>query len=206
MVSHEIFAALSPRGTGGALQQPLLASFAAAVECECADPAATTVFPAVEGHELAVIRAKEQLLVDAGWGSSGVVCASPAEASLAGDAVTALPLHPSTRIKCKNCSGWFAVSERVVGAVPVDTSSTAPISSASHQLLSPRSNEFRCRWHHGTYRPGGTTVSSGICIGWSCCKARDQDAPGCNLRLHHVEDCATTGRPAVLQCPNRHCA
>jgi len=31
-----------------------------------------------------------------------------------------------------------------------------------------------------------------MAVGWSCCKSKDENAPGCKLRINHREDTATT--------------
>ena len=60
-------------------------------------------------------------------------------------------------------------------------------------LLSPRTRkEYKCQFHPGRYRLAGVTCASGMAVGWSCCKSKDQNAPGCKLRINHREDTATT--------------
>ena len=107
-----------------------------------------TAFPVLE-DELAVIRAKEQLLMEAGWASAEAL----GEASLDLPVVQpAQPLPDSTRVKCKNCKAWFCSADRgqedmaVAVAEPVPS---APV-SGTNQLLSPRTmKEFRCKFHPG---------------------------------------------------------
>ena len=60
-------------------------------------------------------------------------------------------------------------------------------------LLSPRTRkEYKCQFHPGRYRLAGVTCASGMAVGWSCCKSKDENAPGCKLRINHREDTATT--------------
>ena len=60
-------------------------------------------------------------------------------------------------------------------------------------LLTPRTRkEYKCQFHPGRYRLAGVTCASGMAVGWSCCKSKDENAPGCNFRMNHMKDAATT--------------
>jgi hypothetical protein len=60
-------------------------------------------------------------------------------------------------------------------------------------LLPPRTRkEYKCQFHPGHYRRAGVTCASGMAVGWSCCKTKDENTPGCNFRMDHMEDAATT--------------
>ena len=175
------------------LAEPLLqsglypepATGAAEVDYAVAFPAHT-----LEGHELQAIRAKEQLLMHAGWASS------VANSVNLDGCITevAVPLHPAARVRCQNCQKWVPASETAVTAIPEYMHPiTGAAVTAATKLLSPRTRkEFKCQFHSGHYRTAGVTVCSGIHVGWSCCKANDRDAPGCALMLQHVEDKASS--------------
>jgi hypothetical protein len=57
----------------------------------------------------------------------------------------------------------------------------------------PRPQLPRCRFHPGLFRRVGVTLAHGTKVGWSCCKALLEGAPGCRALSHHAEDKATTG-------------
>lgn len=151
------------------------------------------VFPAhtLECHELQAIRAKEQLLMHAGWASSVGNCDNLDGCIIE---VAAVPLHPAARVRCQNCQKWVPATETAVTAIPEYMHPiTGAAVTAATRLLSPRTRkEFKCQFHSGHYRTAGVTVCSGMNVGWSCCKSNDRDAPGCALMLQHVEDKASS--------------
>ena len=98
-------------------------------------------------------------------------------------------LSPATeRARCKNCRAWFVLAD-----FPALKHAQTPDRPRQCEL------EYKCRFHSGTYSSGGTTCADGCLVGWSCCKAIQEQAPGCQLRAEHSEDKTTTARLRAFQ-------
>ena len=123
--------------------------------------------------------AMEQPLLGAGeMEQPDAGCGSPATCGLS----------PATeRARCKNCRAWFVLAD-------------GPALEHAQTPDGPRTQlEYKCRFHSGTYSSGGTTCADGCLVGWSCCKAIQEQAPGCQLRAEHSEDKTTTARLRAFQ-------
>ena len=157
-----------------------------------------TAYPAaLPQDEMELIRAKERLLMEAGWASEAALvgggCPEAGAVPSAQDAVpTAKPVPQAALVKCKNCKAWFSAADTALEAVVAEEGESAG-AVAAHALLSPRTRrEFKCQFHPGRYRRAGVTVSTYVYVGWSCCKSKDESAPGCKLLINHREDAETT--------------
>jgi len=154
--------------------QPLCSSSVKVVEAQKVEGDAPVIYPALSEGEVSPKDEELRIIME--------VERKMIEHGWHSCSDTSVP--PGTKLRCKNCGNFFAEAEKF---------QTCPSDCKNGE-------EVTCQYHPGRYRRSGTTISTGMYVGWSCCKAIDEDTPGCKLKTGHVEDKETTMLLKQMSC------